>query len=456
MDTPRKPAKSVRILIQWVDAYARQHGHSPGRVRTWVSHMVLGGALERAGYTADGPVFTIKGGVAMELRLRHLARATRDLDLILNTATEPLEALQSALEEPYEGFSFHVKGSPHVMPNRALRMEVGLQFLGKSWGTVQVDAARTEASGATVEMVEAFSLAPFGLRGPGQLPCLSLPEHIAQKIHALTAPPPPGRRNERFRDLVDLLLLRGWVTDLEAVRNVCRNVFADRGTHPWPPQLEVPDHWVEPFAEMAREVKLNPNDAHSAAIEFRQFLNQIEESATWYGELSSLSGLTATTWYYVVGAAGEPIRIPSRIGERLFVGEPEPEEIPSEWQRDAGGVAVIGVILLLRNRTPFYVEGIATEAVALGESVQGRMVNFAAETLLRVATDILRRTHAPTDSAAALATFLAKAERELPCQTAQRMCVSTQQANWYRVHWRWKWFLWDIAAKQPVSGSRPG
>ncbi|HEX2219221.1 MAG TPA: nucleotidyl transferase AbiEii/AbiGii toxin family protein [Gemmatimonadales bacterium] len=418
--------------------------------------MVLGGALERAGYTADGPVFTIKGGVAMELRLRHLARATRDLDLILNTGADPLEALQAALQEPYEGFSFQVKGSPLVMPNGAIRVEVGLQFLGKSWGTVQVDAAEREPAGAEVEMVDAFSLAVFGLRGPDRLPCLSLPEHVAQKIHALTLPPRPGRRNERFRDLVDLLLLRGWVTDLEAVRSACRTVFASRGTHPWPPRIEVPEHWVAPFGAMAREVGLHLHDVHSAAIEARQFLNQIEESATWYGELSNLSGLTATTWYYVIGRDGEPTRIPARNGEDLFVGHRKLDVVPYDWQRDPGGVAVVGIVLLLKDRTPAYVEGMARKAVALRGDVVGRAVELEHRSFRTIAADILRRARCSHDSANALAVFLEKIDRELPCQTARRMHVTTAQANWYRIHWRWEWFLWDIAAAQPVSGSRPG
>ena len=454
---PRKPPHSVQYLNQWVDSHARHIGQPPVRVRNWVSHIILGGALETAGFEGAGRRFTIKGGVALELRLRNLARATRDLDLILNSdAGDLIEELEGALERPYQGFTFRRKGSPELMPNGAARVQVMLLYRGRSWGTVQVDVARDQGDGAEVEMVEAFSLAPFGLNGPEALPCLSLPYHIAQKIHAMTAPPPEGRRNERFRDLVDLLLLRGWVTDLEAVRSACRAVFASRGTHSWPPRIEVPEHWAAPFATMAQEVGLHPHDVHSAAIEARQFLNQIEESATWYGELPTLSGLTATTWYYVLGRDGEPTRIPARNGESLFVGHPQPDDIPSNWQRDPGGVAVIGVVLLLKDRTPVYVEGMARKAVALQRDVVGHTVEFEHQSFRAIAAEILRRARSPDDSADALAVFLEKVERELPCQTARRMHVTTAQANWYRVHWRWEWFLWDIAAAQPVSGSEPG
>src|SRR5690348_6230373 len=80
----RKPPVSARVLNQWVDTYARAHDLPPVRVRNWVSFMVLGGALERAGFDGEESRFTVKGGVALELRLRALGRATRDLDLVFD------------------------------------------------------------------------------------------------------------------------------------------------------------------------------------------------------------------------------------------------------------------------------------------------------------------------------------------------------------------------------------
>lgn len=233
------------------------------------------------GFNGAGRRFTIKGGVALEMRLRDRARATRDLDLVLlSPEGDPVEELRLALADEYEGFAFRLRAAPQAMPNRAFRLEASLQYLGKSWGAVQVDVSRSEGSGTEVEMVEAISLRHFGLQGPESLPCLSLPHHVAQKIHGVTLPPAKGRRNERFRDLIDLLLLREWVRDLDAVRHACLDVFARRGTHAWPPVITIPDHWAGPFAAMAREVGVTPEDVHSAAIEIRQFLSRIDESAT--------------------------------------------------------------------------------------------------------------------------------------------------------------------------------
>jgi hypothetical protein len=81
--------------------------------------------------------------------------------------------------------------------------------------------------------VEAIALTDaFGVSGPAHLPCLPLRFHVAQKLHGMTLPPWRGRQNERFRDLVDLLLLDALVVhDYPALRNACELVFDRRNTH---------------------------------------------------------------------------------------------------------------------------------------------------------------------------------------------------------------------------------
>lgn len=453
--TPRTTPRSARILNQWVDAHARRIDQPPSRVRNWVSHMILGGALERAGFDGTGRRFAIKGGVALELRLRHLARATRDLDLILATEEfDPVTELQRALRDPCEGFTFRLRPDSELMPNGAARVEVAIQYLGKPWGTVQVDVGRDEGLGSEVEMVDALPLEPFGLHGPESLPCLYLPFHIAQKIHAMTAPPRPGGRNDRFRDLVDLLLLRGWVSDYEAVRRACATVFARRGTHPWPPFFEVPEHWPVQFERMAADLHLETTDVYDAAIQVRRFITEIDASAAWIAPLPSMHGLTATTWYYAVGAGGELHRVPARVGEAYFTGdETEGAEIPTQWQRDPGGLALIGVVVYLRARRAVYVEGVSTRAVALSDELQGRPVEFGPDIWGALAAELLRRTHSPPRAAHSFAVYLSKRQVTLPCVLGSLGQASTQQAHWWRVHWESEWLLWDLNAGTPVSNS---
>ena len=80
---PNRPPPSAGVLAKYAQAYARASGISEGRVRTWISYMITAGVFERA--TGDGsPQFIIKGGVALELRLRDRARATKDIDVVSN------------------------------------------------------------------------------------------------------------------------------------------------------------------------------------------------------------------------------------------------------------------------------------------------------------------------------------------------------------------------------------
>jgi hypothetical protein len=109
------------------------------------------------------------------------------------------------------------------------------------------------------------------------LPCLPLRFHIAQKLHGMTLPPRPGKQNERFRDLVDLLLMDTLIThDYVALRAACELVFRNRNTHAWPPDLStVPPHWAQPFARLAEELELVETDLEGAMLRVRNFVARI-------------------------------------------------------------------------------------------------------------------------------------------------------------------------------------
>ncbi|MFQ5691389.1 MAG: nucleotidyl transferase AbiEii/AbiGii toxin family protein [Gemmatimonadota bacterium] len=281
MSSRRSPPASARVLTWRVDAYARERGLPPKRVRDWVSYMILGGRLERASATANGPRFTIKGAVAIEMRLPAKARATKDIDLVVEDPAdkELTAALRDALKDGYQGFTFRVRGEPHVMPNDAVRTDVVLEYRGRSWGTIQVDLSAREGDQTEVELVAPLDLEPFGLDTPEALPCLSLRYHVAQKIHAMTAPPPDEETlNERFRDLVDLLLMRELAADLAGVREACVEAFAIRATHDWPPVLDPPAFWEGPFAALADQLEIPVRRLEDAVREAQVFINAIEEA----------------------------------------------------------------------------------------------------------------------------------------------------------------------------------
>jgi hypothetical protein len=76
---PRPPANRI-ALERWIDQKAQADGVAVNRLRRAVSFMVLSAVLARFVDDEGAPLFLLKGGVAMELRLGMRARASKDYD----------------------------------------------------------------------------------------------------------------------------------------------------------------------------------------------------------------------------------------------------------------------------------------------------------------------------------------------------------------------------------------
>jgi hypothetical protein len=277
------PPPSVGKLDKYVLAYATAEGLAVGRVRHWISFMMLSGALDQAARQPDGPRVVVKGGVALELRLPGRARATDDLDVVIQCDEEDLvEAFDGALRPGYGDCTFTRRADVHPLGDKGVRVWVQVAYRTQRWATVQVDLAHPDAAGTETERLGGIPLARFGLSGPPDVPCLSLRYHIAQKWHGMTRAMPNGGPNDRFRDAIDLLLLRDLVdpAELPAVREACEETFRVRAEHAWPPPIALPTHWEKPFGAMATGVGLSSASLGEAERELRAFLDTIRAADT--------------------------------------------------------------------------------------------------------------------------------------------------------------------------------
>jgi hypothetical protein len=75
---------------------------------------------------------------------------------------------------------------------------------------------------------------------------------MATKLHAVTERFETGE-NDRFRDLIDLLLLSDLQPDIAHVAEACRDVFEARAKQPWPPRLSAEPSWPEQYRALAIE-----------------------------------------------------------------------------------------------------------------------------------------------------------------------------------------------------------
>jgi hypothetical protein len=276
-----RPPHNIRVLHGWLREYARERGQAEGRLKRAVDYTLVLSALDRVRDRAGNRMFAVKGGVAMELRLRLDARATRDLDAVfLGAFEEWLHALDDALGQPVADFELS-RGEPvTIRTTRTMRADVYLDYRGRRWGTVTFEVAPAEGDDVLdVDEVEPFDLAQFGLPAPESVPVVGLPYLVAQKLHACTEPL-DDRDNPRVRDLIDLQLARRLLRDgdLPRVRDACIAIFDIRDTHRWPPDLVVPAAWPAAYERLVEEeVGAAVDDFDGAIRSIRRLIRDIDE-----------------------------------------------------------------------------------------------------------------------------------------------------------------------------------
>ncbi|MGH9022349.1 MAG: nucleotidyl transferase AbiEii/AbiGii toxin family protein [Acidimicrobiia bacterium] len=275
-----KPPFSVNVLQRWIADAERDGGVAVARQQRWVSFMLLAGMLDSVRDEDDQPVFILKGGVAMELRLGLAARATKDFDAAFRAeATEILGRLDQALRAGYGDFTARRTPPEPVRDTAALRFDIKLDYRSRPWATVKFEVAPAEGDmGREIDRLPAKPLDHLGLVGPVDVPCVAVRWQIAQKLHACTERPRGERANDRFRDLVDLLLLWDLVAAHQhsAVRHACREIFALRALHEWPPRVTVFDPWPAQYQALAAELNFPVVDVDIAASKLQEMIDEID------------------------------------------------------------------------------------------------------------------------------------------------------------------------------------
>lgn len=253
------------------------------RARRQLGYVALAATLmHHARDQHDEPLFLIKGGVAIELLLGLRTRATKDLDATARVAGEEIgPRLRAALARGWEGFTFRLTGLDRVRDTTALRGDVKVSYQGDPWSTVQLEVSPAEgAAGHQIHWTGNTFIDPerLGLRSPGELPLVTIAYLIAQKLHACTDHTDPERPNDRYRDLIDLILVDRLVRDEDraSVREVCVEIFRLRGKHAWPPRITVLPEWPDGYQSLAEQLSFDPADVHQAAIDVQRIVTLID------------------------------------------------------------------------------------------------------------------------------------------------------------------------------------
>jgi hypothetical protein len=258
------PPTTLRALEQRLRNIIGSDGQAPelfSRLRQEISNVIIGQVI--AGVT-DGngdPVFLIKGGVAMSFRLGLRARPTRDFDVACRIdREEAIELLRDALARGWSGFTFILKSEPQqIRDTGAVRIEIQEQFNGRIFSRVQFEMSQAEGrAGQEFDLIQhqLVELKRLGLQQSEALPMVTAAYLIAQKLHACTDHSDLERPNDRFRDLIDILLIEATLgeDELPRIKRACLEIFELRDKQEWPPQVRIVEGWAEGYADLAQRL----------------------------------------------------------------------------------------------------------------------------------------------------------------------------------------------------------
>ncbi|MFE4950591.1 nucleotidyl transferase AbiEii/AbiGii toxin family protein [Leifsonia sp. NPDC056665] len=276
----------MNILNQWVSQAAGRLGvGDSGRLSWQIASTIVVAALQRVSDPELGTLFLLKGGAFLERRLSLTARATKDVDAMFRGEVDDfVEKLDEAIREPWGPFTLRRTEIEMIeVPARRAkprRFNVIVEIKGRTFRRIQVEVAFADGEmKPTEEHIRVADLGFFGLESPDEIATISLAYQVAQKLHACTDPhDPPHTKNDRVRDVVDLLLMRQQLFDegipLTDVRVAAVGVFDGRAAEAalaghtertWPPVVVSNEIWRADYQRVAAEtgVELSLGEAIS-------------------------------------------------------------------------------------------------------------------------------------------------------------------------------------------------
>jgi hypothetical protein len=215
-------------------------------------------------HTAEPGRWVLKGGMALEVRLRDDARLTKDIDLGLRDdvtgADELRERLVEALEVDVDDDKFTlIPGSVKQLMEDdggrpTWRVKISAELAGRPFGGVQVDVSpRAHELGATDLIPLPNSLDFAGIPAP-LVEIIDLNRHAAEKFHGMLRDF-GDRENTRVRDLVDLVILSEHeLLKPSALAAAVRLVWSERdGVSPPTILPSLPPSWRGRYERLAAE-----------------------------------------------------------------------------------------------------------------------------------------------------------------------------------------------------------
>jgi len=248
-------------------------------------------------FMQDDPPWLLKGGYALELRLRGRARSTLDLDISVpdlghlrlsakaGEGVSPMEVIYEHLQRVAEqdlgdGFSFLIarpKKEQAGAPAGSARCSVDARLAGRTFVRFRLDIGLGDPVLNQPDWLEGDTQLAFAGIPAARVAVYPLDQQFAEKIHAYTFPW-RDRDNTRVKDLVDMvLLIHLGQLGSDHVKRALAATFEARATHPLPVHLpEPPSAWTESYAATAQELELPVSTLQEARVYLDAYWQRLE------------------------------------------------------------------------------------------------------------------------------------------------------------------------------------
>lgn len=225
--------------------------------------------------SAEPGVWVLKGGMALEVRLKDDARLTKDVDLGLRDEVANPDDLHDRLidalrADPFGDFFVLEVQRPAPLTEdlggkSTWRARVTAHLADTEFGRVQLDISPRTHELHDTDRIELPNLLAFADIPPPTIEVIDIHRHAAEKYHGMLREV-GDRENSRVRDLVDLVILfEHEMLDSQAVASACEKVWSERdGASPPEVLPTLPKSWPERYERMASEYDIEAQSFSAA------------------------------------------------------------------------------------------------------------------------------------------------------------------------------------------------
>lgn len=202
----------------------------------------------------------LKGGYAIQLRTDK-ARATQDVDLlVLEISVQDIEnTFRKELGNDLgDYFEFVIARSSIIGPgDHTMRFQVIARVAGRVFEQFHVDVGYTDPLLRPIDHLIAPDFLAFAQIESTSIPCYSIYQHIAEKVHAIWLP--RKIQSSRVKDLVDLILMAGLKTNIQAntLQKAIDLVFESRQDQVPNSFHSFPTDWQQRYNRLAEITQLH-------------------------------------------------------------------------------------------------------------------------------------------------------------------------------------------------------